>query len=413
MSLELFAPPLALSVGALGATRLLSRACGLRAGSLPFGAQWLTGLALLCAVAGWFVALGAYSRAAAYALCALAALGFVLPRAPRESRPGARESATWASALWLLPIAAFVLARGLGALRFPHYNPCDDFVQYLHFPRLLLETGAFEEPFSTRRLGVLGSGQWLQSFFAPGFGVSANAAADAFFGLPALLGAALLACDAASRGGASVHAKRAFVLLALLGTLSVPYINTLPLLLPYASALALFALHARMAEREADATRTRDAVAFGVIAAFAIGLRVSNAVLPAALWAFALSRAALQRDRGRLRLAAIAALTTALALAPWSLSLWRSSGTPLFPLFAGNYRFDDLFAEPMAPARLAAFALECALAARVPVLLAVAALACAPVARRALALELAAATLLLGAATTLVTSAFDSWTVLR
>ncbi len=412
--LDALAPPLALLVGALGGSRLLARACGSGESELPAGARLLIGLALFAAASGWLVAGGAYSRGASLALLATAALGFVA-REPQASAPFALGSPRLAVAHlpWLFAIGAFLLVRGFGALRFPHYNACDDLTQYLHFPRLMLESGAFEEPFSTRRLGVLGVGPLLQGFFWPHLDVSGNAVADAVLGLPALLGAAAMLCAAASRGVASRHVTLGFALAALCGTLSVPYINTLPVLLPYAAALALFGLHARLALRAPDAASTRDALAFGAVAALAIGLRVSNAILPAALWAFALARALRLRDRERLRHAALAALATALALAPWCLSLWRSSGTPLFPLFAGHYRFDALFAEPMAPARLASFLLECALAARAPLLIAVAALACTLRSQRAVALEIAGAALLLLLATAWTTTAFDSWTVLR
>ena len=417
MSLAAAALPLALVVAALGATRLASAAARTGERELPFGVRVIAGLALLTAVAGWLVLAGVYSRGAAYVLLGVAALGFFVRGGAREAAslapPTAPESASLARWLWLAPIAVFVLVRGLGALRFPHYNPCDDFVAYLHFPRLLLESGSFDEPFGMRRLGVLGAGPFVQGFFWPGFGISANAVADATFGQLAILGGALATRDACARERRSSYATLAFVLVALLATLTIPYLNTLPVLLPYGGMLILLALHARSVTREPDASSARDAVLWGVLAAWLIGLRVSNALVPAALWAFELARAGMRRDRVRLRLSLIAGAATGLALLPWCLESWQSSGTPLFPLLAGNHRFPSVFTEPLTTRQLVKYVVECASANRAPVLVALAAVAFARREQRALSAQLAGAALLCLVATAISTTAFDSWTLLR
>lgn len=417
MTFEAAALPLALVIAALGATRLVSTAARADERELPFGVRVIAGLALLTAAAGWLVLAGVYSRGAAYGLLGFAALGFLVRRGARDASATAPRSApaspSRASWLWLVPIAAFVLVRGFGGLRFPHYNTCDDLVVYLHFPRLLLESGGFDEPFSMRRLGVLGAGPFVQGFFWPGFGISANAVADATFGQLAIIGGALATRAACAREAGSRHATFAFVLCALLATLTIPYLNTLPMLLPYGGTLILLALHARSAAREPDATSARDAVLWGVIAAWLIGLRVSNVIVPAALWAFEFARAAARRDRARLRLSGIAGVATGLALLPWCLELWSSSGTPLFPLFAGNHRFPSVFSEPLTTRALLKYVAECLNANRAPVLVALAALAFVRREQRTLVLQLASAALLCLVATAASTTAFDSWTVLR
>ncbi len=414
MTFEALTPPLALAVGALGATRLASAALRSSDSELPFAFRIVGGVALVTALAGWLVAAHAYSRSAALVLLGICALGFLVAPRGRQLPPREPRSALGvAGALCLALVAVFVLARALAGLRHPHYNPCDDWVVYLHFPRLLLESGGFDEPFSMRRLGVLGAGPLLQGFFWPGFGVSANALADSVFGQIAVVGGAFAAHDAFARDDAPRWQRLAFVLVALLASLTIPHLNTLPTLLPYGGTLILLALHARLVLRDPSPQSARDALLWGVLAAWLIGLRVSNAPLPAALWAFELARGAWLRDRARLRLSAIAALATGVALLPFCLSLWQSSGTPLFPLFAGNHRFPSLFTEPLTDRQLLYYVLECLLANRVPFLAALAAVAFVRREQRVLVAEVAAATGLLLVSNALATTAFDSFTVLR
>ena len=413
MGLEAIALPLALAVGALGASQLACAALGSSDREFGLGARITLGVALLAVPAGGLVAAGAYSRGAALVLLGLAGLGLLAPLRRSALTPTPAPTRLRApDGIAVAVLAGVALARTLGALRFPHYNPCDDWIAYLHFPRLLLESGGFEEPFGMRRLGVLGAGPFVQGFFWPSFGINANALADAVFGQLAVIGGAFALCEACAPAR-SVAVRAGFALAALLATLTIPYLNTLPLLLPYGAALLLLALHARLVLRAPDAATTRDAALFGALAALLIGLRVSNALVPAALWALALAHAAWRRDRARLRLAAIAALATAVALLPWCISLWRSSGTPLFPLVMGNYRFPSVFTEPLSPRQLASFVAECLLANRALVVVAVAALAFTLRKRRVLAVQLAVTALAFVVVTALGVSAFDSHTVLR
>jgi hypothetical protein len=411
--LDALALPLALVVGALGASRLTSALARSDDAALPVAARVTIGVAALSALAGVAVAAHLYSRAVALLLLGIAAGGLLGARRPRDPAGTARARFRVADALWLAPTVVFLGARTLGGLRHPHYNPCDDWVVYLHFPRLLLESGGFDEPFSMRRLGVLGAGPFVQGFFWPALGISANTVADAVFGQIAVVGGALTLRDALARPDAPRWHALAFVLLALAVSVTIPHLNTLPTLLPYGGTLLLLALHARLVLRAPDAASTRDALLFGVLAAWLIGLRVSNAPLPAALWALELARAAWQRDRARLRLGAVAALATGAALLPWCLSLWQSSGTPLFPLFRGNHRFASLFSEPLTPRQLARYVAECLTANRAPFLAALAALAFARREQRALVAQVFLATGALLVSAALGATAFDSFTVLR
>lgn len=416
MGLEAVALPLALVVGALGATRLACAALRSDDADLSLAARVTCGIALLSAAAGWLVAAHVYSRSAALAGLGAAGMGLLMGK----RRRGASQLATDSSppqrvrdGLLLALVSAVVLARMLGALRFPHYNPCDDWVVYLHFPRLLLETGSFDEPFSMRRLGVLGAGPFVQGFFWPSLGISANAMADVVFGQLAIVAGAVALRDACAPAARSLGAASALALLALLATLTIPYLNTLPMLLPFGVTLLLLVMHARAVMREPDSSSPRDAMLFGALAALLIGLRVSNAVVPAVLWSLELARAAIRRDRVRLRLSGIAALSTGFALAPWCVALWHSSATPLFPLFRGDYRFPSLFTEPLTVRQTTRYVVECVLATRVLFVVGLAGIACARRGVRVIAIQVALTMIALVVSTAVSMTAFDSWTVLR
>ncbi len=406
--------PLALALAALGAVYLSCAALRSDARDDSLAARITLGIALITPFAGILVAGHVYSRAAALAILGVAGAGWLLAGPPSARPAGPAQPSRWSAAVGV-GIAAFVVVRAAAALRYPRYHPCDDWVVYLHFPRLLLESGGFDEPFGMRRLGVLGAGPFLQGFFWPYFGVSANAVADAVFGQIAVIGGAIAVRRAIAPAYHSRTADLAFALVALLASLTIPHLNTLPVLLPFGGTLLLAALHARNASLDPSrAAARRDALLFGVLAAWLIGLRVSNAVFPAALWAMDFARGLWTKDRMRLRNGALAAAATALALAPWSAALWHSSKTPLFPLFLGNYRFASIFSEPLSDRQVLAFVAECLAVNRIPMLaLLVGVVWVAARSLRGMCVQLAAAVIALVVATAVATTAFDSYTVLR
>jgi hypothetical protein len=120
-----------------------------------------------------------------------------------------------------------------------------------------------------------------------------------------------------------------------------------------------------------------------------------------------------QRDRAGIKRCVIAALATGLALLPWCISLWLSSNTPLFPLFAGNFRSPTLFSEPLGAEALASYVLECLTANRIFVLALLACLALVRRQHRWIAVQLLVASSLLVAANAITLTGFDSYTVLR
>ena len=103
----------------------------------------------------------------------------------------------------------------------------------------------------------------------------------------------------------------------------------------------------------------RAGLAWGLVAAWLIGLRVSNAPFPAAVWLVGALVAVRHGNSARAWSLAAAAAATLLALLPWNLTLWHSSGTPLFPLLPGNYHLDGGIAAARDIPAVLAFVVDC------------------------------------------------------
>ena len=310
----------------------------------------LTGLALLTALGGWLVLAGVYSETAGRVLLAGGGLALVLGFS-RGRLAGERRASR------PLPIAAIVLGlltltlalgRAFGELVVPFVEPWDDWLSYWHFPRLMLESGGFIEPFNLRRLTALGAAPFVQSFFWPSFGIAANGMTDAILGQLLLWAVVRALPGALSARPEPPWLGEALALGALIVSLTIPSGSSQPTLLPMAGALVLILLTQRLTTGSNGSGGFRTAVAWGLVAAWLIGLRTSNVVFPAGLWLVSAVIAARQRDpQSGIRLAT-AALATTISLLPWCLALWRSSATPLYPLIAGNYRFDGgLYSIPL------------------------------------------------------------------
>jgi len=378
---------------------------------LPWALTGAGGLALLCWLGGWLVAFRLYSLGAALALLALgvvllAALGRGAER-PAFPRQGA--------ALALAALAAFVFAvRALGSIRSPFVNPCDDWPAYFHLPKLLLETGGLEEPFSLRRLGVLGAGPFLQAFFSPVWTTRAAAVADAALGGLLVWGAGRAALGLRAEGAASPVAIEAAGLAAGLVSLAPPLANGSAALLPMGGGLALLVLSASLV-RGAGTARAdaMHALLWGALAALVVGLRTSNIAFPGAVGLVGAGLALARRDGAAVRRWGLAAFAFAVAIAPWSLASWRSSGTPFFPVFAGNYRFPSGLSAPLSFGETLAFVGACLWASRLWFPLALAAVVGrAPGWGGAAGIAAGAASALVGAAA-LALTASDSFNVFR
>ena len=173
---------LALVAGCLGAGRAV-----LAGGARLDGVAGLSGLAALSGLAGWIVLAGAYSTAAGWGLLAFGGAFLLVglfrepAKAPVNPAPVRRALPLGAMAIGLLTLT-LALGRLAGELVIPFEEPWDDWPSYWHFPRLLLESGGFVEPFNLRRLSALGAAQFVQSYYWPAFRLAGNGVTDAVLG---------------------------------------------------------------------------------------------------------------------------------------------------------------------------------------------------------------------------------------
>lgn len=339
-----------LGYGLVG-VRLLAGAHVRPPGALVAG----TGTALFCWLGGWLVAFEAWSRGAALALLALGIGALALSaRELRARLAGARPAALPLALVGLA--AALSLLRALGAIRSPFVTPCDDWAAYFHLPKRLLETGGLVEPFSMRRLGVLGVGPLLQSFFFPLWPTRSGAIADVTLGGLLVWGGARAAVALGAAGRASSVTVESGALLALVVSFAIPLANGSPALLPMGGTLVLLCLAAEL-DRGSETlrgARTR-ALAWGALAAFVVGVRTTNIAFAGLVGLAGLGLALARHDGAAARRWLLAALAFALALAPWCLASWRSSATPFYPLVQGNYRFAGALSAPLSLAETLSF----------------------------------------------------------
>lgn len=350
------------------------RLVGVGEARLPRALIGIGGLAILCWLGGALVALGLYSRSASLALLAPGIVSLAL--CARDLRPPVRATPrSGAVALGLAALAAVLFGvRCLGSTRSPFVNLCDDWPAYFHLPKLLLETGGLEEPFSMRRLGALGVGPLLQSWFWPVWTTRAPAVADATLGGLAVWGAARAAVALRMDGLHEPVRVEAIGLVAGVASLSIPLANGSPTLLPMGGALALLCLSMGLARGSATAhLGTAQALLWGAVAAVVVGLRTSNIAFPGMVGLTGLALALVRRDGAAIRLWMLAALAFLVALAPWSLSSWLSSATPFFPVIRGNYRFPSGLSAPLSVSETLAYVGSCVWASRLwfPLVLAV------------------------------------------
>ena len=144
----------------------------------------LTGLALLTWLGGWLVVAGVYSETAASLLLTLGIAAWFL-HGVRSGPLPAGNGSTLPRRRDVLAIILCIVALGLALLRvvgdlaLGSLSLCDDLPTYLHFPRMLLESGSFIEPFNFRRLGSLGAAPLLQGFLWRSFTAAAPLETDA------------------------------------------------------------------------------------------------------------------------------------------------------------------------------------------------------------------------------------------
>ena len=312
------------TVGRLGSGPPLPR--------LSTGVVACLGLAASLCSFGVFVALEAYHEWIGWLWVAaglvIASVGF----APAAKSRGA----IWLNVAVigvLALVSAYMAVRALGAAP---WNSCDDLTGYLPLGDRLLETGGMIEPFSLHRVTGFGGATVLETVFTSTLGSSDAFVMDLVFGT-LLLGLLLM----------PFSAPPLRVALGALALLSIPFWRTLHWnLSPIFLIVALMAA-AVLVVRETRRTTTnlldpRFLCLLGILGAGLLTIRFTPAV-PVVAFGVALVASASGVGMGaRLRGLSVLGLTMLVALTPWMLALWRSSGTPVYPPFAGNVNTDAI-----------------------------------------------------------------------
>ena len=312
------------------------------------GLRLIWGFGALIAVGGVLCTVSAATMPVLRALVLVGAAGWVLERLLSARRgvytPDGLVSSGWPpgallglAALLVLAFTYFLAGASGSTLNFN-----DDQNAYLVFPRELLATGTFLEPFSLRRLTALGGHSFLQ-------GLSVAAAASPLQISMFDLGLSLFITIALVLGAPDPRTPRSMKILWLMPVmLMVGLPNVRANSASEMSGVAIFVGLYRTASWKGFTERPlAGAVVLGMLAAAACTLRQSYLV-PVAVFLVVfylpIFISALRTDgpeRAR-KLAAVGACAgaTVFFLIPWAVFSYRSHGTFLFPLMTGNYRND-------------------------------------------------------------------------
>jgi len=300
--------------------------------------QVVLGVALFLAVGGFFVA---FQVAWLSLLLFWHFLGVALLLARLAWVARAPITITWNSVVAVaattaagLVLILMSLGTALGASSLPSYslgayNPYDDDAAYVYLAKKLIDTGGLIDPFNLRRLTGYGGSTLYHSIF---FGVSGNSSLRGFEFMFAALLLVLVAVWDTRRRWLAVSVL--FVGLGvLLGHGAGPIANLSPDYSVAVLSLATYQLLRKIPDIASPEQPLRYVI-IGVLLAGILTLRVYfiTAVVIATL-------IVIISIRGRRSIKGLAIITgtSAVAISGWAVALLRSSGTPLFPLIAGNY----------------------------------------------------------------------------
>lgn len=251
------------------------------------------------------------------------------PRWSRWRRRLRQRPALATVAVLLIAMALLVYAVNVCS---KYFNPHDDLHAYLVFPTKMIQTGTMgPEPFSERRLTALGGQSFLHSLVLSVGDWRSFELIDP--GVTILLAAALVAGLARdTRARPWVAALAVFLLLLV----PPPRVNVTSLGTGLVLFLTLFRTLSRVALRGRPSTA--GAVLVGLVAAGVCSLK--STYVPACAVAVAVPYglgAWRSRRTLELRMLLVAGLSAILLLAPWMVSMYRSSGTPLFPFLGPGF----------------------------------------------------------------------------
>lgn len=246
-------------------------------------------------------------------------------------RPARPKLIVGACAAVALVIVALIQA--LVGFRFP-YAACDDLRAYLPMAHRLLDTNGLIEPWSTRRLQNLGGFTFLEALPVSVFGDMALGTVET------MLAGIFLAGLFVANGTRSTWARVLGVVFILaIPLLWVPRSNATGVLIGTPLLVAAFACTAELrvslsASRRASTMRW--AAAGGLLVAALLSVRPPVSVLAALVLAAGAASAGKRAWRARAAAVSVAVGTLVIAIAPWALATWKSSGVLLYQVPTGN-----------------------------------------------------------------------------
>ncbi|HUI05175.1 MAG TPA: hypothetical protein VLZ77_16670, partial [Acidimicrobiales bacterium] len=277
---------------------------------------------LVAADAAWFWVLVAWHGAG------VALLAPLVPAGVRRVRSSRAADIGRGLALAVVGGAVTVVAIGL-AVGVSSYNPIDDDGAYVYLAQRLLGTGGLIDPFSLRRITSYGAGELYQAMFLKVAGNSSLRAFELVFAL----GVVLVVAVRSTRRRWVVAGAVVLGLGMAIGLGIGPVVNLRSEFSVTALSLAVLVLLRHIPHQRAQ-DRPWLYVVIGILLAGVLALRFYFVV--ALVVAVVLGAVAI-RGRRSVRGLATVAVTTVLASAGWAIALWRSSGTPSFPVPAGDY----------------------------------------------------------------------------
>ena len=211
-------------------------------------------------------------------------------------------------------------------------NPCDDLLAYIPLADRLLATSQVIEPWSLRRLQSLGGQTFLQAIPMGTLGIGAFSTAEMLTATTFLAG---LFVVSGFRRVASLAACITIVL--VLAVLAVPRVNSAAVLLVVPLLVAAFGAVSEVRRSLAGGTMgLRWAVATGLLLAGVVAVRIHAGPTLGAVVVIGVLTASSTPLRMRWQALATVGGTAGLALIPWGIASWQSSGTPAYPFISGN-----------------------------------------------------------------------------
>jgi len=321
---------LAVLLGMIGFGRIVALAVGAElAKKAGWGLHAVWGTALYLFFGGL---LGVCKACVGFNIMLMTAIGVALFvwTTFRQWRPSRADFAGLPWAVWLI-FAVVALTFAAGIFQQTFVNNVDDFPAYFDFCEKLLTTGSFEDPFSWRRLASLGGHTLLQcTVLAP----TSWANAQSFE--VALCPVILLGLIIGFRGGAIIRSRIGQFIALVAVTTHLLRVNTAS---HYTGTILFMGLFVTLDLIDrAEARRLRLFAVAGLVAAGLCSLRAQDVMAAGcALGLFWMGSWIKDKRplRDALREAGIWGGALFVALFPWMIMSFLSSGSPLFPLFQG------------------------------------------------------------------------------